>query len=162
MNTKECYDHKGNKYATKTEMCRQYNVTPSALSTRLKYGWSLEKALTTPVEDALKNNKAIREEMIGKTAMMNCGVSATVIEYKNSHELTVRLEDGVILKPCTRKEFDDKHLKHPGFKGANKFHGYKCKRITKNESGVWYETTAPDGTSDIMTPQMMMNNPKDE
>ena len=42
-------DHLGNEFKNKEEMCRHYNISDKAFHSRRKYGWSLEKALTTPL-----------------------------------------------------------------------------------------------------------------
>ena len=55
-------DHLGNEYKTKSEMAEAYGIDIKLLYYRLKTGWSLEKALTTPVTkntgsvEASKNN----------------------------------------------------------------------------------------------------------
>ena len=46
------YDHLGNKYKTKKEMLLRYNISEKAFDYRLKNGWTLEKALTTPLSSA--------------------------------------------------------------------------------------------------------------
>lgn len=43
-------DHKGNVFHNNKEMCSKYGLKPSTVRYRLKMGWSLEKALTTPVK----------------------------------------------------------------------------------------------------------------
>lgn len=43
-------DHKGNVFRNKKERSLKYGLTPSTVHNRLKMGWSLEKALTTPVK----------------------------------------------------------------------------------------------------------------
>ena len=42
-------DHKGKKYPSQSAMARAYGIQDSTLRIRLRYGWSLEKALTAPV-----------------------------------------------------------------------------------------------------------------
>jgi hypothetical protein len=44
---KECYDHVGNVFPSKSSMCRFYEIPLNTFYSRLKNGWSLEKALTT-------------------------------------------------------------------------------------------------------------------
>lgn len=43
-------DHKGNVFRNNKEMCLKYGLSPSTVRCRLMQGWSLEKALTTPVK----------------------------------------------------------------------------------------------------------------
>lgn len=46
---KKVQDHLGNEYKNRSAMARAYGITSTLLSSRLYRGWSLEKALTTPV-----------------------------------------------------------------------------------------------------------------
>ena len=51
---KECKDHLGNIYSSVKDMCnmyKHYDITEDAYRSRLKLGWTLEEALTTPVRD---------------------------------------------------------------------------------------------------------------
>ena len=43
-------DYKGNVFHNNKEMCLKYGLSPSTVRKRLISGWSLEKALTTPVK----------------------------------------------------------------------------------------------------------------
>lgn len=48
---KPCQDHYGNHYDSIKELAIAFNINPETLSRRLKvFGWSTEKALTTPVK----------------------------------------------------------------------------------------------------------------
>lgn len=50
---KPCTDHLGNKFLSKAAMCRHWNIEISTYTYRVdKYGWSQEKALTTPPIDS--------------------------------------------------------------------------------------------------------------
>lgn len=44
-----CKDHLGNEYSSKAEMCTHYGVTTSLYNYRLKNNWTIQKALTTPI-----------------------------------------------------------------------------------------------------------------
>lgn len=46
---KKCHDHLGNEFPSKSALCRHYNISIVLLTNRLDQGWSLEKALTTPI-----------------------------------------------------------------------------------------------------------------
>ena len=48
-NRKKCKDHLGNDYSSKTERAKAYNLANNVVQTRLAIGWSLERALTTPL-----------------------------------------------------------------------------------------------------------------
>lgn len=49
--SKECVDHKGNKYKSEADMAKAWGITPRILATRKSHGWTLEEALTTPLKD---------------------------------------------------------------------------------------------------------------
>lgn len=46
---KECRDHKGNVYASINEMCGAYGIPTATYHMRIRRGWALKKALTTPL-----------------------------------------------------------------------------------------------------------------
>lgn len=52
-------DHLGNEYRSRSLMAKAYGLTPLTLSERLKRGWSVEEALTTPIDTSSyrKNTK---------------------------------------------------------------------------------------------------------
>lgn len=49
MNDTICRDHKGTEYPSRTAMLKIYGLSTRTFKTRLKFGWSLEKALTEPI-----------------------------------------------------------------------------------------------------------------
>lgn len=63
---KRCEDHLGIEYATVTEMCATYKMPIKTYCERRRSGWSVEKALTTPV------NK--RMQSVGKKRVKHCEV----------------------------------------------------------------------------------------
>lgn len=44
-----CVDHHGNTFATKKDMCTHYGIDRTTFNARIKKGWTIEKALTTPL-----------------------------------------------------------------------------------------------------------------
>lgn len=42
-------DHNGNKYKSKSQMCRSYGINIDLYNKRIQAGWSIEKALTTQI-----------------------------------------------------------------------------------------------------------------
>lgn len=48
-----------------------------------------------------------KDRYLGMTRKMNCGLSATVIEYKNSSSLTIQFENGVIRKDVRADHFNE-------------------------------------------------------
>ena len=52
---KRCEDHLGIEYATVTEMCATYKMPIKTYCKRRRSGWSVEKALTTPVNKRMQS-----------------------------------------------------------------------------------------------------------
>lgn len=46
---KKCRDHLNNKYESLSEMCSHYGISLTLYSTRIRRGWTVEDALTTPI-----------------------------------------------------------------------------------------------------------------
>ncbi len=65
-------DHLGNEYKTKSEMAEAYGLDLKLLYYRIKSGWSLEKALTTPKVDIF---------VAASKEATKCGISAST--YRN-------------------------------------------------------------------------------
>jgi hypothetical protein len=65
----KCTDHLGNEFDSKAEMTRYWGISTGTLLSRERYGWDLEKILTTPpskryvVKDHLGNEFKNRTEM---------------------------------------------------------------------------------------------------
>ncbi len=53
-----------------------------------------------------------KESYVGKTAVMKCGLKATVIEDFGCNNLTVQFEDGLIKKNCRRDKFREGKIGH--------------------------------------------------
>ena len=49
-----CYDHFRKPYKSIQDMCEYYGMRVSTYKSRIQSGWSIEKALTTPVESSYK------------------------------------------------------------------------------------------------------------
>ena len=47
---KPARDHEGNVYSSVSAMCSYWGVTTSAYNGRIRQGWTIEEALTTPVQ----------------------------------------------------------------------------------------------------------------
>lgn len=62
----KCYDHLGNEYPSKAAMCEAYNIDRQIYFGRIGIGWSVEKALTTPIDFQPANAKSITDHT-GKT-----------------------------------------------------------------------------------------------
>ncbi|WP_051533686.1 hypothetical protein [Ligilactobacillus apodemi] len=61
-----------------------------------------------------KKSKSTRKKIsyVGKTAKMNCGLNATVIEDFGCKNITVRFEDGLVKKKCRRDKFREGNIGH--------------------------------------------------
>ena len=57
IEAKSVTDHLGNKYSSVASMCKHYNIGYDALKCRVKAGWTVEQALTTPVRPKKKYNR---------------------------------------------------------------------------------------------------------
>ena len=54
-----------------------------------------------------------KEKRLGETKIMKCGKKATIIKYNNAHDLTIKFEDGVIVKHKYYTDFANGLIKHP-------------------------------------------------
>lgn len=52
-----CEDHLGNKFDSVKDMCKYHGIAPSTFATRRKFGWSIEKCLSTEISLA---NRAVK------------------------------------------------------------------------------------------------------
>lgn len=59
-----CKDHLGNEYRSKKEMCDKYNIEVSIFSTRIKNGYTVEEALTLPVNKSIHDNNMLLRTLI--------------------------------------------------------------------------------------------------
>lgn len=69
------------------------------------------------VNPSLKQEKNASKEprkksYVGKTAVMNCGLRATVIEDFGCNNITVEFEDGFVKRNCRRDKFRDGNIGH--------------------------------------------------
>lgn len=49
--TLSCKDHKGKKFTSQSAMCKKYGIELGTYQRRLERGWSIERALTTEIEE---------------------------------------------------------------------------------------------------------------
>ena len=75
------------------------------------------------VDERTQNDKMNR---VGETKMMNCGLSCTITEYNNSHDINVKFEDGLTVTHKYYRDFLNGLIKHP-----NKFY---CDANNKKET----------------------------
>lgn len=60
MQDKTVKDHLGNTYKNTAEMAKAYGLNSNALKHRLRSGWTIEKALTTPLKNTKSHVRAER------------------------------------------------------------------------------------------------------
>ena len=75
--------------------------------------------------------ESIKNERIGMSMMMNCGMKATILEYRNRTNIDVQFEDGAIVKHREFKDFQKGQIANPN-QVKEKKKTTKCKKkITK-------------------------------
>lgn len=67
-------------------------------------------------EQENQGKKKCRENYIGQTKMMNCGKSATIIEYRSSSDIDVQFEDGILKQHVDCGNFKKGTIAHPYIK----------------------------------------------
>lgn len=60
----------------------------------------------------IKHRNLQKKSYVGKTAIMNCGLKATVIEDFGCNNITVKFEDGLVKKNCRRDKFREGKIGH--------------------------------------------------
>ena len=110
------------------------------------------------------NIKTSAENRLGETRMMNCGMEATIIQYKNAMDIDVRFEDGAVVEHKTYNSFKKGGIAHESLsqkRGSKDFHGFICKQGFKDEDRTLYECICKYcGLEDVLTPQEMMEHEK--
>lgn len=71
--------------------------------------------------------------MVGETAVMYCGLKATVTNYKSACNVTVRYEDGTVVEHVIRKQFEKGIVPHPNFELPPKSPKKKTRKLTPAE-----------------------------
>lgn len=62
----------------------------------------------------IKNpNVSIKDKRIGTSLMMNCGMRATIIEYRNSCDIDIQFEDGTCIKHKRFENFQRGKIMNP-------------------------------------------------
>ena len=64
---KQCRDHLGNLFPSISVMCSYYNITINNFNSRRRYGWSLEKILTTPLKANMGKRAIPCKDYLGNT-----------------------------------------------------------------------------------------------
>lgn len=85
-------DHTGKHFNNLNDMLKYYGITESAYKSRIKYGWSLERVLTTPLDKThikcrgknVTDHKGIRYESIEQMCT-HYGIKSSVYTYRLKH-----------------------------------------------------------------------------
>lgn len=56
---------------------------------------------------------------VGETVLMSCGLSATIIQYRNANDMDVEFEDGVVVTNKTYNHFKRREIRNPYYKPVN-------------------------------------------
>lgn len=137
-------DHAGNKFKNKAEMAAHYGINENALDNRIySLGWSLERALTTPV--GRRDDGKVCRDHEGKIypsirAMCTAyGISAGVYRYRKQQGwdleriLTTKINRVCTVKNSDGKEYNSKTELHRT-NGEVYIELSKKKRVRKNKA----------------------------
>ena len=102
-------------------------------------------------------NKDLKNEVLGKTYRTNCGLNATVIDYRTNRDLTIKFEDGEIKKTqLSRLEKGYTGHTYLSVSKECKYQGFTCKCVLVSKENTYYKVKHEDGFEGIMTPQEMI------
>lgn len=109
---KSTVDHLGNEFSSMKQMCRHYGVSYSLYANRIRLGWTVERALTTPalgnfghiekigVEDHLGNKFKSQKEMCEYWGISQSVYSGRVAaNWTTERALTTPVHQ-ICIKPC--------------------------------------------------------------
>ena len=114
--------------ATKTDRLGETRMMNCGMeATIIRYGSAMnidvrfedEKVVEHRTYDQFKKgiivNPNIKASRLGETRMMNCGMEATIIRYRNAGDIDVRFEDGFVIKHKQYGEFKRGKIANPNF-----------------------------------------------
>ena len=82
-NKKPCVDHTGRSFPSIAAMADAYRIPAKALRSRLRYGWPLERALTTPSGAGYVCHDHLGRRFPSQRAMARAwGISETIVEQR--------------------------------------------------------------------------------
>lgn len=120
----KCTDHLGIEYTSMSRMCAAYNIQAGTFSRRIRNGWSLKEALTTPVHytNACVDSEGIIYSSTEKMCKAH-GVSRSW--YNNRIELGFSIEEALDpnFKLYTRKNLNKNEVKK---ENNTKKKSYRC------------------------------------
>ena len=157
-----CEDHKGNQFVSVNEMCRHYGIGSTTFFERLKYGHTLEEALTMPVKDNVpytaprqstdhKGNVFVSE----KEMCRHYGVDRTT--YKNRRLRGMSIEQALTAASQRGKSgphiscIDHLGISYPSIKAMCRAHGV-CVRTYRDRIRRGYSVEEALTTEAYMLP----------
>lgn len=102
---KRCEDHLGIEYATVTEMCATYKMPIKTYCERRRSGWSVEKALTTPVNKRIQNlaKERIKHGEVIKVTQADVEKACKNANTESAASLPKEVKQDKPLEPITKK-----------------------------------------------------------
>ena len=99
----KCKDHKGNEYLSDAARARAYGLNDPAVKRRLKAGWDLEKALTTPLRGRVYDHKGNRFANLEDMVLLY-GISKVLYHTRKRSGWTL---EKILTTPICRKTWVD-------------------------------------------------------
>ena len=112
---KRCEDHLGIEYATVTEMCATYKMPIKTYCERRRSGWSVEKALTTPVNKRMQNlaKERIKHGEVIKVTQADVEKACKNANTENAASLPKEVKQDKPLEPIAKKVVEPKQELKP-------------------------------------------------
>ena len=112
---KRCEDHLGIEYATVTEMCATYKMPIKTYCERRRSGWSVEKALTTPVNKRMQNlaKERVKHCEVIKVTQADVEKACKNANTESAASLPKEVKSDKPLEPITEKVAEPKQELKP-------------------------------------------------
>lgn len=112
---KRCEDHLGIEYATVTEMCATYKMPIKTYCERRRSGWSVEKALTTPVNKRMQNlaKERVKHCEVIRVTQADVEKACKNANTKNAASLPKEVKQDKPLEPIAEKVVEPKEELKP-------------------------------------------------
>ena len=104
---------------------------------------------------------------IGETRIMNNGLKATIIIYRNYKDNDIKFEDETVVEHKQYFSFQNGNIAHPNLSGNPRrisiFHNFEVKFVAKTKDTAFYKCKCLScNIEDIMTPQKMIQHERKE
>lgn len=155
--------YKGKSFPSMKDFAKHYGISYDRLI-RLHARYQ-DNAFDLAIREKDKNREFSvnkNSQRVGETAMQQCGLSCTITQYRNAHDIDVEFEDGVTNEHKAYKEFVKGKIGYPGLSvntHFKDFHGFSGAYVTAVDGKVLYRCTCNTcGLEDILTPQEMIRH----